>query len=52
MSSCVPYVPELKKKGIKIKESTCIRVYTFKDSKIITVDRNEDFIFEVIDTLV
>jgi hypothetical protein len=45
VSSCVLHVPELKKKGIKNKECTCIlSVYTFKGNKIKTVDRNEEFI--------
>ena len=41
-----------KKKGIKNKECTCIlSVYTFKGNKIKTVDRNEEFISEIIGTL-
>ena len=48
VSSCVLHVPVLKKKGIKIKAS--VFVYTFKDNK--TVDRNKEFISEIIGSLV
>ena len=38
------------KGGLKTK-STPVSVYTVKDNKIITVDRNEEFISEIIGTL-
>jgi len=40
--SCVLYIPELKKKGLKLR-SAPVSVYTFKVSKIIIVDRNKEF---------
>ena len=49
--SCVLHIPELKK-GIKIKECMHLYLYTLKVNKIITVDRNEEFISEIISTLV
>jgi hypothetical protein len=44
------YISKLKK-GIKIKECTCICTH-LRFNKIITVDRNEEFISEIISTLV
>jgi hypothetical protein len=46
MSNCVP---ELKKKELKSR-SVPVVAYTFKDSKIITFSRNEEFIYEIIGT--
>jgi len=49
MSNCVLHVPELKKKELKSR-SVPVFAYTFKDNKIITVSRNEEFISEIIGT--
>jgi len=47
--SCVLHVHELKKKELKSR-SVPVFAYTFKDNKIITVSRNEEFISEIIGT--
>jgi hypothetical protein len=50
IGSCVIHVPELKKE-LRSK-SAPVSVYTFKNSKILTVDRNVKFISEIISILV
>jgi hypothetical protein len=50
IGSCVIHLPELKKE-LRSK-SAPVSVYTFKNSKILTVDRNVKFISEIISILV